>query len=59
MNSRTQVFFNAYAEDGSFSYYLIPESSHTGYTARAFLIYKDSVSGQEITVYSQRLQSSH
>ena len=48
-----RVFFNAFTEDGSFTYYLLPTGTTVGYTIRAFAVYRTSDDQEPVTVYSR------
>ena len=58
-SGRTRVNFSSYTSDGSFTYNLKPTSTSTSYTMRAFITYKNTVTGQSVTVYSDTVRGSY
>lgn len=58
-SGRTRVNFSSYTSDGSFTYNLKPTSASTSYTIRAFITYKNTVTGQSVTVYSDTVRGSY
>lgn len=58
-SGRTRVNFSSYTSDGSFTYNLKPTSTSTSYTIRAFITYKNTVTGQSVTVYSDTVRGSY
>ena len=58
-SGRTKVTCTSYKADGSFSYSFKPTSKTTAYTYRAYITYRNSVTGQVVTVYSPVMRSNY
>ena len=58
-SGRTRVNFSTVSEEGTFTYNLKPSSKSTSYAFRAFVIYKNTVTGKTVTVYSDVIRSSY
>lgn len=58
-SGRTRVNFTACNTDGTYSYTIKPSSNSTSYTMRAFIIYKDKVTGKTVTEYSDVVRGSY
>ena len=53
VSGRNCIFFNDFAENGSFTYYLLPTGTDVEYTIRAFVVYRTTENQEPVTVYSQ------
>ena len=51
--------FGAFGADGSYTYNLKPTSKSTAYSFRAFIVYKNTVTGETVTVYSNIVRGSY
>lgn len=58
-SGRTRVNFSSVKADGSFVYNLKPTSRSTAYTYRAFIVYRNTRTGETVTVYSDLIRGSY
>ena len=58
-SGRTNVSFKSVDENGSFTYTFKPTNKSTQYAFRAYLTYKDPVTGASVTVYSSMIRGSY
>jgi len=58
-SGRTKVNFSGVSSEGTFTYNLKPSSKSTSYAFRAFVSYKNTETGETVTVYSDMIRGSY